>query len=260
MGQTVTSSDRSTIVGELLRLLQADEPAIPLAERLAEFLECRLWEGLALEDYHAKLQDCLGAKGLSIQDVLAEMSDEALARCIQKGDLLDLTFEQLFVQRYMTYISRWLLRWGAHADDVEDIVQELVTRFYETRLRDFDAARNFRAYLRQCTHHLWVQQLRKRRPREHLLFPEIIAGPEPTPVVNVIQKELDTKLHDAIARLGAEERQVLVRALEGEKPGAIAEALHQPMSRVYRLLFNARRRIERELAPLVRLPRRGGEA
>jgi len=257
MNPTTPPPDRSAAEARLREVLEAGPSAEGLNRRLAESLEDAVWQGESLEGLCQglrSLRESTPGQKVELQDILGEMSDEVLALCIKKNDLLGPTFEELFVRRYSVLMTRWIVRWQGHGAEIDDLVQQLVVRFYENRLRDYDASRDFRSYARRCAHNLWVQELRKRRPRTELFFPEEIPGRDLSPEVAAQRNELAARVRLAITRLPAEQRAVMERAVLGDKAEEIALALKIAKARVFKLLFHARRRVEQLLSPSIRRP------
>ncbi len=214
-----------------------------------ELLETRLWEwpAEALADWESAVRAATGDRPAPVRDALSWLSDETLALAVQKGFLLHATFEELFVSRYLPAIMRWLYHWRTDCHEAEELVQQLFLKFYENRLHNFHAERSFRAYLRQALWNLWVERYRGRRT---FPLPETsdIPAPEERPEQAALRLELERDIQDALERLEPEERLVLSETMSGRTADEIAARTKQPKQRVFRLLFNARRHMERLLA------------
>jgi len=232
---------------DLLELLSGPEPLACLKERVFEWLECRIWQcgNSSLQELDVSVCTRLAELGIPLTELLAEMSDESLALCVRDGNLLHLVFEQLFVKRYLEYLKRWLVRWGAEFDVAEDLSQQMLVQFYENRLRNFDPERNFRVYLRQAAYNLWVQHWRSQQHRQHSLSAmDDTPAREEQPEQIAQNRELAEQIQAALLRLPEDQRRVLEQTMEGKTADQIAEALNLPKRAVFNRLFRARRRVE----------------
>ena len=73
----------------------------------------------------------------------------------------------LFYRQYAALISNWCHRWGASAEDSEDIVQEtLLVVFRKIATFQYDPNRSFRSWLKKVAYHIWLRvfQEKKHRP------------------------------------------------------------------------------------------------
>lgn len=67
-----------------------------------------------------------------------------------------------FVEKYGKAIYAWCLKWGASAEDAEDIVQQtLLTVFLKLELFKHGGRLTFRGWLRQIARHTWLKIIEK---------------------------------------------------------------------------------------------------
>lgn len=67
-----------------------------------------------------------------------------------------------FVEKYGKAIYAWCLKWGASAEDAEDIVQQtLLTVFLKLELFKHGGRFTFRGWLRQIARHTWLKIIEK---------------------------------------------------------------------------------------------------
>jgi RNA polymerase sigma-70 factor (ECF subfamily) len=214
-----------------------------------ELLEKQVWQDPPdrLTELESTLPARLAGCRLRAAEVLAEFSDESLALAIQKSFLWKQAFEELFVNRYTTYLARWFYQWGMNPDQGQELMQQLFCRFLDTRLASFQPDRSFRSYLWQVARNRYIDALR----RAHKGYPlETITEP-PTgaegPEDEAVRRETERSIEAALLRLPPTEQRVLRETMNGHSADEIAALLNLPKSRVFVLLFRARRRMEQVL-------------
>lgn len=70
----------------------------------------------------------------------------------------------LFYERYAEQISHWCRRWGATAEDAEDVVQEtLLVVFRKIAEFQYNRDQSFRAWLKTVSYHIWLQVFKHKR-------------------------------------------------------------------------------------------------
>ncbi len=180
-----------------------------------------------------------------------ELTDGALVQKAQAGDRA--AFGEL-VRRYMQrayYVALGLV--GSH-EDALDLSQEAFARAFRARA-GIDPERPFFAWLYQILRRLCFNFLRDRSTRRQRLAgatPWLVEQArerrENDPAREMERSELRERLTEAIDRLSAKEREVLVlREFEGLKYREIAELIEIPIGTVMSRLYSARRSLAAEL-------------
>ncbi len=215
-----------------------------------ESLDALIWEGS--DEALRRRETLLSAGGAAaVAAVLRDLSDESLAVAIRREFLLKPAFEELFVRRCTPYLARWFYRWGSDIHQAQDLTQQLFLRFYQRRLKSYQATENFRAYLWKAAYHLWVEKVhRAHRPCSLDHVPEPLAGGA-GPVREAEAHELEERIEAALRRLAPDPQQVLRETMNGRKAEEIAAALGLTRRAVFMHLFRARRRLEQALASRV---------
>jgi RNA polymerase sigma factor (sigma-70 family) len=228
---------------------QPSNPAAALAD-LAERFHALVWEeGQGnLGGQEGLFRSQLARHLQSIGQVLPLLADETLALAVKKGFFFKPAFEELFVRRYADQMEAWLRNWEPEPHRRNDLTQELLLKFFQNRLKTFDPEKSFSDYLSTSVYHHWVTAYRKSRRQASSLesIPEPVTE-APPPLDEAVGHELGRRVDEAMDRLPPDQREVLQRTMSGQKPSVIADALGLPAHRVYRLLFEARRLMEREL-------------
>jgi RNA polymerase sigma factor (sigma-70 family) len=207
-----------------------------------ELLEDLAWDECA--DGLAARFAGLTSEGL--RAVLARAhSDETLALLIQRDTLRTEAYEELLVQRYHRPLLRWFWHWCKDQDRAADLTQDILYRFFENRLAGFDPSRNFRAYLYQAAWYAFLDGVRRDRrrraqPLESAAEPQAPDRPAP-------DSDFEERVERALWQLPALQQRVLRETMVGRSADDIALGLNIPRSRVYALLYQARRQMEREL-------------
>jgi RNA polymerase sigma-70 factor (ECF subfamily) len=173
-----------------------------------------------------------GAEGLASTQELLD-----LARAGDR-DALD-----RLMGRYLSPLRRFahgrLPRWARDMIDTDDIVQETLARTL-SNLAGFERGREgaLHAYLRESVHNRVRDEVRRirRRPLPADAAPEEPAGGDPSPLEEAIGREALAAYESALARLRAEEREVIIARVEmGLSYAAIAEALGKPSADAARM-------------------------
>ena len=157
------------------------------------------------------------------------------------------------VLRYQDRLYNSLVRLVGSAEDARDVAQDaFVTAF--VKLDTFRGSSAFYTWLYRIAFNLAMSHTRRRRPTRSLEEAKAEFGREPvddqpTPEANLACRERATLVRDALAKLGAEHRQVIVlREIEGCKYEEIAEILELPIGTVRSRLFRARLELRDRLA------------
>ena len=166
---------------------------------------------------------------------------------------VDAARSQRFEQQVLPHLdAAWsLARWLARSEhDAEDVLQEAMLRAY--RYYDAGGRDNVRAWLLTIVRNTFYT-LRTQVPAASLLdeFDEAIHGGDddvPTPESQLLRDADAQQLREAIERLPAEFREVLVlRELEGYSYKEIVDITGLKMGTVMSRLARARERLARQL-------------
>lgn len=174
--------------------------------------------------------------------VLAAETDELLAERATGGN--DQAFEVL-VDRYQRVIFNLTLRMTGNREDARDLTQDVFVRAWRG-LHGFDPRRRFFSWIYRIAIHACLN-LRRGSGRQETLEAEVEteeAGPE----LRIEAMELETEIQEALDRLPAGDRQVLVlRHFLDRSYEEIAEVLRVPAKKVKSRLYAARQRLRGEL-------------
>ena len=176
------------------------------------------------------------------------ITDEALAQAAQGGDVR--AFEVLLL-RHQGRVLRVLGFLGVARDDREDVSQDVFVRVFR-HLDTFRSGQEFGAWIYRVTvnaSHDWRSRRGRRdlgeAPWDESFDPD---DQRPGPAESVRQRELRASLFRALETLSDRERSVFVlRELEGLDTSQVAKALRISAITVRRHLFQARRRLQRQL-------------
>jgi len=210
-------------------------------QQLIEVLERLAWTdgAIPLDSISNLTSNCF-------RELLAQLpSDETLALLIQRDICFNEAFEELFVRRYATRLLRWFWHWCSNREDAADLMQQVLCRFLDNRLSSFDLSCSFRTYLYRAASNLHIDFVRRkaRRKEVHLDAVPELATREPVEGSKALIEAYDA----ALLRLPADQRNVLAGTVAGRSTDEIAAQLNLSRSKVYTLLFKARREMEREL-------------
>jgi len=221
------------------------------SQTLAAALEEVIWSVSAEELVSAEgvARALLAGAGCDLASLLAELPDETLVLAIQKTFLAKPAFEELLVNRHEQALRRWFTLQLGSIDCAEELIQELYLKLWAGRaLATYDAGRPFRAWLWTVAHNLCVGEFRRQRNLSGLPETEQ-SSPGPSPLEEVAYRELEQRVESAVRELPDVQQQVLRGAMGGHSADDMARQLKLPKHQVYRLLFRARRHVERSLEP-----------
>jgi RNA polymerase sigma factor (sigma-70 family) len=189
---------------------------------------------------------CWKVHGLGAAAVLRNLSDEVLAIAYQNELLRALVFEELFWGRAKIWFERWFRRWSVRQEEAEDLVQDLFLKFLENCLATYSPERTFQAYLYRSAWNLLAERRRRRSPAP--LNEELCPTHASGPTEEAIGNELTDRVEQLLRDMGEDLRQVFrLSTQSGLSAEQIAQRFGWPKSRVFRLLFQARREIEQGL-------------
>ena len=151
------------------------------------------------------------------------------------------------VSRYQTRLYNSALRLVNSPEDAADVVQDTFLSAYQA-LHTFKGDAEFFTWLYRIAFNTAISLKRKKRPSVSLESHTRETGLDPTDVSEYVKPsaaiertEDERQLHDAIARLSPEHRDVLVlKDLDGMKYEEIAEVLGVPIGTIRSRLHRAR--------------------
>ncbi len=139
-----------------------------------------------------------------------DMSDEAIATLVQKGD------QQVFgiiVERYEARLLRYGTRFLSRREDAQDIVQEVFIRVYQN-IQSFDTSQRFSPWIYRIAHNAFVNALKKnsRSPFISVDFDTFVphlAYDDPSPRERE-QQEMRVMIEKGLAELTPKYREILI--------------------------------------------------
>ncbi len=174
--------------------------------------------------------------------VLQDESDEVLAERASHGD--DPAFEVL-VDRYQRVVFNLTLRMTGNWEDARELTQDVFVKTWRG-LRGFDPKLRFFSWIYRIAIHECLNHRRRSGRQEPL-----VGEPESTedgPERRIETLEVETKIHEALDRLPAGDRQILVlRHFLDRSYEEIGEVLRVPAKKVKSRLYAARQRLRIEL-------------
>ncbi len=174
--------------------------------------------------------------------------EQHLLSAAQKGDK---TAYGLIVETYHRLVISVAFRICGDTHLAEDIAQDTFMKAWQ-QLPNFQAERStsFRAWLCRIAHNRSIDLLRQNRP-ETELDPHLPAQTT-RPDRQVERDETATEVQAAILRLPETSRTALIlREYEGLSYAEIADTLEIPIGTVMSRLYHARKRLTKELTPLL---------
>jgi RNA polymerase sigma-70 factor (ECF subfamily) len=160
------------------------------------------------------------------------------------------------VLRYQDRLYNSLFRVLGSAEDARDVVQEAFVQAF-LKLETFRGSAAFYTWLYRIAFNLAMSHVRRQRHTRSLDDERRDRGCEPVdgqpaPEASLVCRERATLVHEALAKLSAEFRQVIVlRELDGCRYEEIAEILDVPVGTVRSRLFRARLELRDRLASVV---------
>ena len=167
----------------------------------------------------------------------ALLIDEALAGSTE-------AFGQL-VLKYQDRLFNSVVHWVGNAEDASDIVQEALVQAF-LKLDSFQRRSTFSTWLYRIAFNSAASSRRRRRPTASIERVREAADIEPVdhgddPAKALEQKERCRQVRHAIAKLGEEQRAVVIlREIDGHDYATIAEILNLPVGTVRSRLHRAR--------------------
>jgi RNA polymerase sigma-70 factor (ECF subfamily) len=160
----------------------------------------------------------------------------ALPVTASKADYLeDTSLRRLILEHYdaeHASLRRYLAFLGVDPETAREIVQESFLKLNQHLLAGGDRA-NLRAWLYRVAHNLARNAQRSfHATRTDLLEDSLAAAKDISIEQELLTRERTTRLREAIARLGAAQRQCLVLRAQGFKYREIAEVLNLAVSTV----------------------------
>ncbi len=166
--------------------------------------------------------------------VNSALGDEQLAILVQKGD------KELFgvlMERYEAKLLRYGRKFLSNRDDIEDVVQEVFIKTYES-IQSFDVSLKFSSWIYRIAHNTFVNALRKnsRNPILHLFdFDTLVSHPvyEDPENFEKEQKSMKKMLDRGLDELTPQYKEILILYfLEELSYKEIADVLRIPIGTV----------------------------
>ena len=155
-------------------------------------------------------------------------------------------FGQL-VTKYQDRLYNTLVHVTGHAEDARDVAQEAFIQAF-VKLDTFHGNSAFYTWLYRVAFNVAVTHRRRKRPTASVDRAREAGGREDGPVERFEQSERVRQVHEAIAQLSEEHREVLVlREIDGFCYETIAGILDLPIGTVRSRLHRARLQLREEL-------------
>ncbi len=181
--------------------------------------------------------------------------DIQLMMRIREGDRG--AFETLY-QRYRSRLFNYLFRQSWNRHTAEDCLQEVFYRIWRSA-EDYRIEGKVSSYVFRIAHNYWINEGKKKKPSPFSSVrgaadddtPESrVEGSEPLPDEELMRRELQKQVRQALEALPEHERDVvLLSELEGFKYEEISRILGIPEGTVKSRMFSAVRRLRERLKP-----------
>jgi RNA polymerase sigma-70 factor (ECF subfamily) len=196
--------------------------------------------------------DPLRGESKECEESVATATDEELVRKSKEDD--ERAFGEL-ISRYESKVYSLALRMVRNPEDAEDVLQDTFLRAYRG-IKSFQGASTFSTWIYRITANSALMRLRKKQlpmvsidDAEERDTPVNIADWTPGPVEQLLSKELQAEMDQAIEALPPEFRQVFVlRDVEEMSNAEVAEILDLSVAAVKSRLHRARLKVRNRLA------------
>lgn len=186
------------------------------------------------------------------EECVTVVTDEELVRRSKEDD--ERAFGEL-VSRYESKVYSLALRMVRNPEDAEDVLQDTFLRAYRG-IKSFQGASTFSTWIYRITANSALMRLRKKQlptvsieDQEERETPVNIADWTPGPVEQLMTKELQSEMDEAIEALPPEFRQVFIlRDIEERSNAEVAEILDLSVAAVKSRLHRARLKVRNRLA------------
>ena len=177
-----------------------------------------------------------------------DISDEALAALVQRGD--EHAFTAL-MNRYQAAMTRYGRKFLKRDEQVDDAVQDIFISVYRN-INSFDTTRRFSPWIYRIAHNAFMDVIRERErdPIVLLDLDAMVAFPSPEPERDVIEEErMRQMVEDGVASLSPRYREIVILYYMQELGYQdIADVLHIPVGTVGVRLRRAREALKKTLA------------
>ena len=169
------------------------------------------------------------------------VTDEELALSVQQGDKEKFGF---LMERYEKKLFRYGRKFLSNQDNVEDVVQEIFIKTYQS-IQSFDTRQRFSPWIYRIAHNMFVNALKKhsRNPLSFIDFDTLIAHPvyEETSLTDNERKEVRTMIDKGLDKLSQTYKEILILYyLEELSYKEIADIIRIPIGTVGIRLKRAR--------------------
>jgi RNA polymerase sigma-70 factor, ECF subfamily len=192
------------------------------------------------------------AESKECEEKVPAVTDEELVRKSKEDD--ERAFGEL-VSRYESKVYSLALRMVRNPEDAEDVLQDTFLRAYRG-IKSFQGASTFSTWIYRITANSALMRLRKKQlptisieDQDERETPVNIADWSPGPSEQLMTKELQDEMDEAIDTLPPEFRQVFIlRDIEERSNAEVAEILDLSVAAVKSRLHRARLKVRNRLA------------
>jgi|ERR1035437_867136 RNA polymerase sigma-70 factor (ECF subfamily) len=177
-----------------------------------------------------------------------ELTDEELALLVQNGDKEKFG---LLMERYERKLFRYGSRFLSNNDNVEDVVQEIFIKTYQS-IQSFDIKQRFSPWIYRIAHNMFVNAIKKksRSPLSYIDFDTLISHPiyeDPMPAEEE-QKKIKEMIDKSLDSIDQKYREILILFyIEELGYKEISEILRIPVGTVGIRLLRAREALKKRL-------------
>jgi RNA polymerase sigma-70 factor (ECF subfamily) len=186
------------------------------------------------------------SKNGRLDRVPLDQEDRTVILAVMSGDRQAFT---LLVKKYQQPIYAAIRRLVRQHEDADDLVQECFVQAYQ-HLRDFDLNRSFYPWLYRIGINLAISFMRKRKWRSAVDSVDVFPTAEGGPQTQAETQEFYQALENAIAKLPAEQRAILLlRTREDMSYQEMSETLGIEIGTVMSRLARAREKLRTWMRP-----------
>ncbi len=177
--------------------------------------------------------------------------EQLVAGCIEG----DRRCQLALLRKYRESVYSLIFRLLGPGHDIDEVMQQVFIKFFQS-LPNFKGLSSLDTWVYRITAKVCTDQLRKKyRKRQvavldnsHEIAENAESGWHSTPAANIERREMVQQIYQALEKLSADKRTVLVMfEMEERSMEEIADILNKPLGTIKSRLFHARREMEKHL-------------